>query len=82
MQTVKEEFNPGLSLEGFVITMFEKVINDQKDMLEQFEKEAPILGTVKKSADAYRSILEGTPVVISDKKSDVTFAYKEIANKI
>lgn len=82
VQTVKEEFNPGLSLEGFVITMFEKVINDQKDMLEQFEKEAPILGTVKKSADAYRSILEGTPVVISDKKSDVTFAYKEIANKI
>lgn len=62
--------------------MFEKVVNDQKDMLEQFEKEAPILGIVKKSADAYRSILDGTPVVISDKKSDVSQAYKEIATKL
>ena len=73
--------NPDLSLEGFVITMYEKVINDQKDMLEQFKKEAPILGIVKKSADAYRSILDGTPVVLSDKKSDVSQAYVEIAKK-
>ncbi len=74
--------NPSLELAGFIITMFEKVINDQKDMLEQFEKEAPILGIVKKSADAYRSILDGTPVVISDKKSDVSQAYRDIANKL
>lgn len=74
--------NPSLELAGFIITMFEKVINDQKDMLEQFEKEAPILGTVKKSADAYRSILDGTPVVISDKKSDVSQAYRDIAEKL
>ena len=73
--------NPNLSLEGFIITMYEKVINDQRDIVEQFEKEAPILGLVKKSADAYRSMVEGTPVVISDKKSDVSLAYKEIANK-
>ncbi len=82
IDTVREEFNPDLSLKGFIITMFEKVINDQKDMVAQFEKEAPILGTVKKSADAYRSILDGTPVVISDKKSDVSLAYIEIAKKI
>ena len=73
--------NPKLSLEGFIITMYEKVINDQRDMVEQFEKEAPILGLVKKSADAYRSMVDGTPVVISDKRSDVSLAYKEIADK-
>ena len=78
---VQEGGNPKLSLEGFIITMYEKVINDQRDMVEQFEKEAPILGLVKKSADAYRSIVDGTPVVISDKKSDVSVAYKEIADK-
>ena len=78
---VQEGGNPNLSLEGFIITMYEKVINDQRDMVEQFEKEAPILGLVKKSADAYRSIVDGTPVVISDKKSDVSVAYKEIADK-
>lgn len=82
IDVVREEFNPNLSLEGFVITMYEKVINDQKDMLEQFEKEAPIMGVVKKSADAYRTIVNGTPVVLSDKKSDVTVAYREISKKI
>lgn len=74
--------NPALSSRGFIITMFEKVINDQKDMLEQFAKEGEILGVVKKSADAYRSILDGTPVVISSKKSDVAKAYREIAEKL
>lgn len=82
ISNVQQGGNPNLSLEGFIITMFEKVINDQRDMAEQFEKEAPILGFVKKSADAYRSIIDGTPVVISDKKSDVSQSYREIADKI
>ena len=74
--------NPSLVLSGFIITMFEKIINDQRDMLEQFKKEAPVLGIVKKSADAYRSILDGTPVVISNKKSDVSQAYRAIAEQL
>lgn len=82
IQTVTEEFNKALTLEGFIITMFEKVINDQKDMLEQFKKESAVLGIVKKSADTYRSILDGIPVVISDTKSDVSKAYIEIAKKL
>ena len=82
IENVQQGGNPNLSLEGFIITMFEKVINDQKDMVEQFEKEAPILGLVKKSADAYRSDLDGVPVVISNKKSDVSQAYKDIAAKL
>lgn len=79
---MQEEFNPNLKLDGFIITMYEKVIRDQRELLEQFAREALILGCVKKSADAYRSILEGTPVVISDKKSDVAASYREIAEKI
>lgn len=82
IKTVQEEFNPDLELSGFLISMFEKVVRDQRDMLVQFEKEAPILGVVKKSADAYRSILDGTPVAMSDKRSDVTKAYEGIANNI
>ena len=76
---IEENLNDGLSFEGFIITMFERNINDQKDMLEQFKKEAPVLGAVKKSADAYRNILEGIPVVMSNPKSDVSVAYKEIS---
>ena len=79
---VEENLNEKLSFEGFIITMFEKNINDQKDMLEQFKKEAPVLGTVKKSADTYRSVLDGIPVVMSAPKSDVVQAYKIIAEKI
>lgn len=82
IQIIKDEFNPSLILEGFIVTMFEKVINDQKDMLKQIEKEATVLGIVKKSADAYRSVLDGTPVVISDRKSDVSKAYTDIAGKL
>jgi len=79
---IDEKLNDSLSLEGFIMTMFEKNINDQKDLLEQFKKEAEVLGIVKKSADAYRSILEGTPVVMSKPKSDISKAYIEIAEKL
>ena len=79
---IDEGLNEKLTLEGFIITMFEKNINDQRDMLEQFKKEASVLGIVKKSADTYRSILEGLPVVISQAKSDVSIAYKEVTEKI
>ena len=78
---IEENLNDKLSFEGFIITMFEKNINDQQDMLEQFNKEAPVLGVVKKSADTYRSILEGIPVVLSNPKSDVTVAYKKISEQ-
>ena len=79
---IDSELNTNLSLVGFIITMFEKNVNDQRDLVEQFGKIAPILGKVKKSAATYKSVLEGTPVVISDKKSDVTQAYLEISLKI
>ncbi len=76
---IETDLNPELLLEGFIITMFEKNVNDQRDLIEQFEKEAPILGKVKKSAETYKSVLEGTPVVISNKKSDVSQSYREIS---
>lgn len=82
ISSIQSGGNPSLVLSGFIITMFEKIINDQRDMLEQFRKEAPVLGIVKKSADAYRSILDGTPVVISNKRSEVSKAYRDIAVRI
>ena len=79
---VEENLNEKLFFEGFIITMFEKKINDQRDILEYFKKEAPILGIVKKSADTYRNILDGIPVVMSNPKSNVAYSYKEIAERI
>ena len=82
IRTVQEEFNPQLSMKGFLITMYEKVVRDQREMLEQFGKEGPILGIIKKSADTYRSVLDGTPVTMSDQRSDVSKAYKTVADQL
>lgn len=74
--------NPDLKIDGYIVTMFEKAIRDQRDMLEQLHKEGTILGVVKKSADAYRTIVDGTPVCMSDRSSDISKAYAEIVEKI
>lgn len=77
-----EDLNPGLKVTGIIATLYEVVINDQRDVLELLHDKAEVLGTVKKSADAYRSVVDGTPVVISNKNSDVAKSYFEIASKI
>lgn len=82
IKTVQEEFNPSLKFDGFLISMYEKKINDHKDLVELFAKEGPIVGIVKKSADAYRDVLKGLPVVAENPKSDVSRVYLEISDKI
>lgn len=82
IQTVKEEFNPDLVFHGFLISMYEGRVNDQRDLLEQFKKEGPIIGIVKKSADTYRNILDGIPVVKANPKCDVSISYAEISKEI
>lgn len=82
IKTVQEEFNPELKFLGFIISLFEKKINDHKDLVEQFSKEGPIIGIVKKSADTNRDVLKGIPVVAAKPKSDVAKAYEEISEKI
>ena len=74
--------NPELKVMGVIATMFEKNINDQKDIFEILKKDHNILGTVKKSADAYRNIIDGKPAVISNPRSDIAVAYKGISELI
>lgn len=77
-----EDLNPDLKLGGIIATLFEVVVNDQKDVLELLQEKAEVIGVIKKSADAYRSVVDGTPVVVSNKGSDVAKAYMEISAKI
>lgn len=77
-----EDLNPDLKLDGIIATLYEKVVNDQKDILELLEEKASILGIVKKSADTYRNVVDGIPVVIANKNSDVSKSYSDIAKKI
>ncbi len=74
--------NPDLHLAGIIATMFEKRVNDQKDVLAILEEKVPVIGTVKKSADVYRDVINGKPVVLSNKKSDAAKAYLNISSKI
>ena len=74
--------NPDLHLAGIIATMFEKRVNDQKDVLAILEEKVPVIGIVKKSADVYRDVINGKPVVLSNKKSGAAKAYLDISSKI
>ena len=74
--------NPDLQLLGIIATMFEQRVNDQKDILTILEEKAPIIGVIKKSADVYRYVIDGKPVILANKKSDAAKSYLEIAKKI
>ena len=76
------DLNPYLKLKGVIITLYQKSINDQNSVAALIEKNFPILGKVKQSADAYRSIDKGLPVVLSQPKSDVAQSYISIAKKL
>lgn len=90
LQTIEEiqsgdgdrSLNPDLKLDGIIATMYEKQTNDQRDVLELLNTKGNILGIVKKSADVYRNVIDGKPVVIALKKTDVARAYMEIASKL
>lgn len=90
LQTIEEiqsgdgdrSLNPDLKLDGIIATMYEKQTNDQRDVLELLNTKGDILGIVKKSADVCRNVIDGKPVVIALKKTDVARAYREIASKL
>ena len=74
--------NPNLVLTGIIATMFKQKINDNQDVLAMLKQKAPILGVVRDAADVNRAIIEGKPVVLSNKKAPTAKEYMEIAFKI
>ena len=90
MNTIKDvqsgdgdrSLNPDLELLGIIATMYKKKINDNQDILAMLEQKAPILGVVKDSADVNRAIVDGKPVVLSNKKAATAKEYMEIAFKL
>lgn len=74
--------NPDLVLTGIIATMYKTNINDHKDVLAMLEKKAPILGVIKDSADVNRTISDGKPVVLANKKAATAKEYVKIAFNI
>ena len=74
--------NPDLKMCGIIATFYEKQVKDQQDVLALLRSNADILGIIKKSADVYRRVIDGLPVVLSHPKKEVSIVYKEIADSI
>ncbi len=74
--------NPDLILDGCIATMYEKVVNDQQDVLALLQKKLTVLGIIKKSSNVYKNIINGKPVILAQKGTDVAKSYVEIAIKI
>lgn len=88
LETIKDvqndpDLNPDIKIMGVIATIYEKQVSDQRDIWDMLhELGIPFLGSIKKSADAPRTVYEGIPVVVSNKKSDVAQEYIKIANNI
>lgn len=88
LSTIREikndpDLNPNVIVKGIIATIYEKKVNDQRDVWELLhEQGVPFLGTIKKSADAPRTVYQGLPVVISNTRSAVAQEYIRIANTI
>ena len=74
--------NPDLKLVGVIATMYESIVNDQKDVLRLIEQKCRVIGVIKKSADAYRSVYKGIPVIVSQPHSEVAQQYNDIISLI
>lgn len=74
--------NPDLELMGVVATMYEKAVNDHRDVLTLIEQKVNVIGVIKKAAVVNKAIIDGRPVVLSAKGTDVSKAYIEIALNI
>lgn len=74
--------NPDLVFKGIIATMYEKSVNDHRDILDLLQEKAPVLGIIKKAAMVNKSIIDGKPVVISKKGAEVSKAFIEIALNI
>ena len=74
--------NPDLVLSGIVATMYKVKTNDNKDVLTLLQSKADVIGVVRDSADVNRTIADGKPVVLSNKKAKAAKEYMEIAFKL
>ncbi len=81
-QIREEDMNPGLEVKGIIGTFYEGRVKDQQDILKMISEKAPLLGTVRKSADISRNVVSGLPVVLALPGSSTAVEYKTIAGEV
>lgn len=74
--------NPELVVRGVIATMFKAKTNDNQDVLTLLEGKSTVLGVIRDTADVNRTIVDGKPVVLANKKARAAKEYMKIASEI
>ena len=85
LQLVQQKYNPGLSLDGIVITMFDKRLNLSLQVLEEIKKFLPgkLFSTpVPRNVRLSEAPSYGMPIMYYDKHSKGARAYKDISKEL
>lgn len=82
IEGVKTLINPKLEILGVVATMYEKRSCDDNDILEALQENYNVLGVIKKSVAAKKSIYDGLSVAQYAPKNEVAKEYAKVADYI
>lgn len=81
-QIKDEDLNENIIIKGIIGTFYEDRVTDQRTILQMMKEKAPILGTIRKSADISRNVVKGLPVVLAMPDSKVSKEYITIAKTL
>lgn len=79
---IKELINPKLEILGIITTFFEKNVKDDREILEQLEKEYNVIGIIKKQVAAKKGIYKGLSAVEQSKTKNISIEYNKVADLI
>ena len=82
IESVKALINPKLEIVGVIATMYEKRSCDDNDILEALQENYNVLGVIKKSVAAKKSIYDGLSIAQYAPKNEVAKEYAKVADYI
>lgn len=82
IRDVKEYVNEKIKVAGVIATLHEKIVTEDREILEKLQSEYNVIAIIKKAAVAKKGIYDGIPVVLQFKNSDVAIEYYNVANMI
>jgi chromosome partitioning protein len=85
LERIKQTFNPGLEIEGVLLTMYDDRTNLAQQVTEnlrEFFKEKLLKTTIPRNVRLAEAPSYGKPVLLYDPKSKGAEAYRDLANEI
>lgn len=79
---IKEYINPTLEVAGVIANLYEKVVNDDNEILNFLKENYTVLGIVKKKAALRKGIYDGKSILEKESSNEVSIEFSIIAKKI